>query len=103
MIIVLSSISTGQALASQEKIEIAQQAFQQCQVASLPAVDLNKLETNAAALELTNLCLDHYEHLVKTQARYKLQTQNERRMFRIDQESDYAKIDASREVIEAAR
>jgi hypothetical protein len=95
--------SFGTAAAANEKVEIARKAFYDCQIDRLAAIDVDNMEERSAALELTNLCLDQYRAMVKAVARHSLDNSNERRMFSIDQASDYAKIDASLAVIVANR
>lgn len=99
--LLLPSIDT--AAAANETVEIARKAFYDCQIDRLAAIDVDDMEERAAALELTNLCLDQYRGMVKAVARHSLDNSNERRMFSIDQASDYAKIDASLAVIAANR
>lgn len=79
----------------EEKIENARNLFFDCQTKNIQKFDNIQSDAKVVALNLTNLCLDEYEALNKIIARYNLDTSNERRMFTIDRNADYLKIDAS--------
>jgi len=84
-------------------IENMRNAFYNCQIKNLQTIDIGQLKEQKAALTLTNLCLEEYSALNKILARQNLTTSNEQRMFTIDQNSDYAKIDASLPMIKLKR
>jgi len=83
------------AATASEKIETAQKLFFDCQVKNVQAINDNHLEAEVVALKLTNHCLDEYKALNKITARYNYDTSNEQRMYKLEQNSERLKIDAS--------
>jgi hypothetical protein len=91
----LFAIPVYTASKSEGEIEMARDRFFDCQVKHLQTIDNKQSDVNVVALNLTNLCLDEYKALNKIVAQHSLDTSNERRMFTIDRNADYSKIDAS--------
>ena len=56
-----------------------------------------------AALALTNRCLESYQALIGAMARNQFDGNNERRMFRIEQDSRQLKVDASKAAVSRMR
>lgn len=86
-----------------EKIETAQKLFFDCQVKNVQAINDNHLEAEVAALNLTNHCLDEYKALNKITASHNYDTSNEQRMYKLEQNSERLKIDASLPVVNMNR
>ena len=79
----------------EEKIENARKLFFECQTKNIQKIENKQTDAKVVALNLTNFCLDEYEALNKIIAQYDFDTSNERRMFTVDRNADYSKIDAS--------
>jgi len=86
-----------------EKLEHARHLFFDCQTKNIQKIDNKQSDVKLVALALTNVCLDQYEALNKIIAQYDFDNSNERRMFTIDQNADYSKIDASLAIVNKNR
>ena len=87
----------------QEIVEVARDKFFFCQIGNVPVVDDADSDISAVALALTNVCVKEYVDMNRAIARYQIDNNNERRMFKVDQNSDGLKIDASRRIVELYR
>ena len=87
----------------EQKIENAGKLFFDCQNKNIQNIDNKQLNATVVALNLTNICLDEYEALNKIVAQYEFDTSNERRMFTVDRNADYSKIDASLPIVNMNR
>jgi hypothetical protein len=102
-VVALLLAPTGSKAASDKAIEAARASFSKCQQQHVADVSVAYSDPNDAALALTNRCRDEYAALVKRIAQREFDTSNERRMFGIDKNSDWMKVDASLPVIEKHR
>ncbi len=86
-----------------ESVETAHHDFVECQMASIESIDDGRSNAKEIALDLTNHCIDEYENLIKIHARESLDNSNERRMFTIERNADFEKIDVSLPLVKLNR
>lgn len=103
LLIGISHPGASPAGSADEDVARAREAFLNCQMEHLQAVNEKYTDARAAALGLTELCLDEYQALNKTMARQDYNTSNERRMFTIEQNAKMLKIEASLPLVSGSR
>ena len=91
------------ATAAEDKIQVARELFFNCQKANIEKIVEGQTDAKLAALNLTNSCRDEYRALNKAIAQNRFDTSNEQRMFRIDQNAEMLKIEASLAIVNLHR